>query len=86
MFYGPPGTGKTLVAKQLARHSGLEYAIMSGGDVAPLGEGAVEEIHNLFRWAETSSHGCNLHRSPAISVKVKHPFLLQVFSYFPSAS
>ena len=27
----PPGTGKTLVAKQLAKHSGLDYAIMSGG-------------------------------------------------------
>ena len=30
---------------------------MSGGDVAPLGEGAVEEIHKLFRWAEQSSKG-----------------------------
>ena len=38
LFYGPPGTGKTLVAKQLARHSGLDYAIMSGGDVGPLRE------------------------------------------------
>lgn len=33
MFYGPPGTGKTMVAQRLARHCGLEYAIMSGGDV-----------------------------------------------------
>ena len=57
MFYGPPGTGKTLVAKQLARHSGLDYAIMSGGDVAPLGETAVEELHKLFKWAEASSNG-----------------------------
>lgn len=57
MFYGPPGTGKTLVAKQLARFSGLDYAIMSGGDVAPLGEGAVEELHKLFRWAEHSRKG-----------------------------
>ena len=45
------------MAKQLARYSGLDYAIMSGGDVAPLGEGAVEEIHKLFRWAEQSSKG-----------------------------
>ena len=37
MFYGPPGTGKTLAAKRLARYSGLEYAVLSGGDVAPLG-------------------------------------------------
>ena len=45
------------MAKQLARYSGLDYAIMSGGDVAPLGESAVEEIHKLFRWAEQSSKG-----------------------------
>ncbi len=29
---GPPGTGKTLFAKGLARHSGLDYAIMTGGE------------------------------------------------------
>eukprot|EP01052_Picozoa_sp_SAG31_P022978 SAG31_NODE_1858_length_7061_cov_60.221201_8_plen_83_part_00 len=40
-FYGPPGTGKTLVARKLAKHSGLDYAIMSGGDVAPLGSDGV---------------------------------------------
>lgn len=33
MFYGPPGTGKTMVAQLLARHCGLDFAIMSGGDV-----------------------------------------------------
>jgi ATPase family AAA domain-containing protein 3A/B len=37
MFYGPPGTGKTLAAKRLARYSGLDYAVLSGGDIAPLG-------------------------------------------------
>jgi ATPase family AAA domain-containing protein 3A/B len=57
VMYGPPGTGKTLVAKQLAKYSGLDYAIMSGGDVAPLREHAVTEIHNLFRWAESSQKG-----------------------------
>ena len=30
---------------------------MSGGDVAPLKEHAVTELHNLFKWAETSSRG-----------------------------
>jgi len=30
LLYGPPGTGKTLFAKGLARHSGLEYAILTG--------------------------------------------------------
>lgn len=50
LLYGPPGTGKTMFAKGLARHSGLDYAIMTGGDVAPLGKDSVTEIHKLFEW------------------------------------
>lgn len=57
LFYGPPGTGKTMVAKRLARSSGLDYAIMSGGDVGPLGRDAVTELHKLFDWGERSSRG-----------------------------
>jgi ATPase family AAA domain-containing protein 3A/B len=57
MFYGPPGTGKTMVAQRLARHSKLEYAIMSGGDVAPLGPSAVSELNKLFQWAKSSPRG-----------------------------
>ena len=57
LTYNVQGTGKTLVAKQLAMQSGLDYAIMSGGDVAPLKEHAVTEIHSLFRWAEHSDRG-----------------------------
>ena len=57
LLYGPPGTGKTLFAKGLARHSGLEYAILTGGDVAPLGRDAVTEIHKVFDWANTSKKG-----------------------------
>lgn len=53
MFYGPPGTGKTLFAKKLAMQSGLEYAVMVGSDIAPLGNVAVQELNNLFDWAET---------------------------------
>jgi ATPase family AAA domain-containing protein 3A/B len=41
LFYGPPGTGKTLFAKKLAMQSGLEYAVMVGSDIAPLGPMAV---------------------------------------------
>ena len=48
MFYGPPGTGKTLFAKKLATKSGLEYAVMVGSDIAPLGPAAVDEINSLF--------------------------------------
>jgi ATPase family AAA domain-containing protein 3A/B len=54
---GPPGTGKTLFARSLAYHSGLEYAILTGGDIAPLGRDAVTELHKLFDWAKTSRRG-----------------------------
>ncbi|MCO5551099.1 hypothetical protein L7F22_004596 [Adiantum nelumboides] len=57
LFYGPPGTGKTMAAKELASKSGLEYALMTGGDVAPLGSQAVTKIHDLFTWAGRSKKG-----------------------------
>ncbi|CAN6274818.1 unnamed protein product [Urochloa humidicola] len=57
LFYGPPGTGKTMAARELARKSGLDYALMTGGDVAPLGSQAVTKIHQLFDWAKKSNRG-----------------------------
>lgn len=57
LFWGPPGTGKTLFAKKLAMKSGLDYAVMTGSDVAPLGKHAVSELNNLFDWAEKSPNG-----------------------------
>lgn len=57
MFYGPPGTGKTMVAKRLAKSSGMDYAIMTGGDVGPLGRDATPELHKLFDWADTTRRG-----------------------------
>lgn len=36
---------------------GLDYALMTGGDVAPLGPQAVTKIHQLFDWAKKSRRG-----------------------------
>jgi len=57
LLHGPPGTGKTMFAKGLARESGLHYAIMTGGDLAPLGKDAVTEIHKIFDWANSTNKG-----------------------------
>lgn len=57
LMYGPPGTGKTLFARKLAMHSGMDYAIMTGGDVAPMGRDGVSAIHKLFDWSQTSRRG-----------------------------
>ena len=46
-----------MAAKRLARTAGLDYAIMSGGDVAPLGGKAVQQLHEMFDWAERSRKG-----------------------------
>lgn len=57
LMYGPPGTGKTLFAKKLAVHSGMDYAIMTGGDVAPMGREGVTAMHKVFDWASSSRRG-----------------------------
>lgn len=41
----------------LAYFQGLDYALMTGGDVAPLGPQAVTKIHQLFDWAKKSNRG-----------------------------
>merc|ERR1719419_824087 len=57
LFYGPPGTGKTMFAKKLAIHGGMDYAVMTGGDVAPMGRDGVTAMHKMFDWAATSRKG-----------------------------
>lgn len=47
----------TLLAQKLALHSGMDYAIMTGGDVAPMGREGVTAMHKVFDWASTSRRG-----------------------------
>jgi len=46
-----------MFGRVLAYESGMDYAIMTGGDVGPLGKDAVTELHNLFDWARRSKRG-----------------------------
>lgn len=57
LFYGPPGTGKTTFAKNLAIKSRIDYAILTGADISPLGSKAVVELNKVFDWANMSRRG-----------------------------
>lgn len=45
------------LAQKLALYSGMDYAIMTGGDVAPMGRDGVTAVHKVFDWASTSRRG-----------------------------
>ena len=47
-----------MVARRVAYHSGLEFAIMSGGDVAPLKDRAVTEITSWSRGQSARTREC----------------------------
>lgn len=56
LLYGPGGTGKTMISQIIARNSGVNYVMMSGGDLAQYikrGE-HVTELNKLFDDAKNS--------------------------------
>ena len=67
-------------------HSGMDYAIMTGGDVAPMGREGVSAIHKLFDWSQTSRHGLLLFVDEADAFLRKRAnvfnFLFPVFFLF----
>jgi len=57
ILYGPGGTGKTMISKYIARNSGMNYIMMSGGDLAQYikrGE-HVTELIKIFDTANNSA-------------------------------
>ena len=43
--------------QSLAKHSNMDYAIVTGGDVAPMGREGVTAVHKLFDWSSSSNRG-----------------------------
>lgn len=52
----------------------MDYAIMTGGDVAPMGRDGVTAMHKVFDWANTSRRGYDAQNmSPNIFVIIFAP-------------
>ena len=45
------------IVQSLAKHSGMDYGIMTGGDIVPMGKEGVTAMHKVFDWAQTSRRG-----------------------------
>ena len=43
--------------QSLAHHSGMDYAVLTGGDIVPLGKDGVTAMHKVFDWAGASRKG-----------------------------
>ncbi len=58
LIHGPSGTGKSILAKAIA-HSipSVQYALMSGSDVAPMGRQGPAELCRLLTWASKNRNG-----------------------------
>lgn len=59
-------------------HSGMDYAILTGGDIAPMGSEGVTAVHKVFEWAKTSRKGyvmmvffLQIHPTPLWQQRVK---------------
>jgi len=89
VFFGPPGTGKSLTARRLATACGMDYAIMSGGNVLGLREEAVPELRRVFHWGRRAPRGLLLFVDEAeafLSTRgaCSSPFVQAAVSFFLS--
>ncbi|VDO72746.1 unnamed protein product [Schistosoma margrebowiei] len=57
VFQRPTDPLEGIILRSLAMHSGMDYAILTGGDIAPMGSEGVTAVHKVFEWAKTSRKG-----------------------------
>ena len=64
--------------QSLARHSGMDYAIMTGGDIVPMGKEGVTAMHKLFDWAQTSRRGYAV-----VLIAIRRVTAIKIFQHKP---